>query len=199
MPPSSRPTDERSPCDAAPHNRLGFAYQVAFVRVLGRFPQQAPLEIDGEILRFRGHAVWGPTPRRSTSTPAGSRRSPEHQQRIGEYLRLHTVGHRRRRTAGAVPRGRGVAARADRLAGWRGRAPGSATSTFSRRPIRCCAARSGLPGTRPGRLLTERMAERLSAPMRDRLDALIAVDDDQPHSPLNRIKGAGARRTRRAT
>ena len=35
-----------------PHNRLGFAYQVAFVRVLGRFPQQAPLEIDREILRF---------------------------------------------------------------------------------------------------------------------------------------------------
>ena len=34
------------------HNQLGFAYQVAFVRVLGRFPQQAPLEIDGEILRF---------------------------------------------------------------------------------------------------------------------------------------------------
>ena len=34
------------------HNRLGFAYQVAFVRVLGRFPQQEPLEIDGEILRF---------------------------------------------------------------------------------------------------------------------------------------------------
>ena len=32
-----------------PHNRLGFAYQVAFVRVLGRFPQQAPVEIDGEI------------------------------------------------------------------------------------------------------------------------------------------------------
>ena len=28
-----------------PHNRLGFAYQVAFVRVLGRFPQQTPLEI----------------------------------------------------------------------------------------------------------------------------------------------------------
>ena len=26
------------------HNRLGFAYQVAFVRVLGRFPQQEPLE-----------------------------------------------------------------------------------------------------------------------------------------------------------
>ncbi len=32
-------------------------------------------------------------------------------------------------------------------------------------------------------LLTQRMAERLSAPMREGL-----VDDDQPHSPLNRIK-----------
>lgn len=33
-------------------NRLGFAYQIAFVRVLGRFPRQQPLEVDGEILRF---------------------------------------------------------------------------------------------------------------------------------------------------
>ena len=36
------------------------------------------------------------------------------------------------------------------------------------------------------------MAERLSAPMRDRLDALIAVDDNQPHSPLNRIKASSS-------
>ena len=42
-----------------PHNRLGFAYQVAFVRVLGRFPQQAPLEIDGEILRFAALQLGG--------------------------------------------------------------------------------------------------------------------------------------------
>ena len=41
-------------------------------------------------------------------------------------------------------------------------------------------------------LLTQRMAERLSAPMRDRLDALIAVDDDQPHSSLNRIKASSS-------
>ena len=37
-------------------------------------------------------------------------------------------------------------------------------------------------------LLTQRMAERLSAPMRDRLDELVAVGDDQPHSPLHGIK-----------
>ena len=41
-------------------------------------------------------------------------------------------------------------------------------------------------------LLTQRMAARLSAPMRERLDALIAVDDDQPHSPLNRIKASSS-------
>ena len=41
-------------------------------------------------------------------------------------------------------------------------------------------------------LLTQRMAERLSAPMREGLDALVAVDDDQPHSPLNRIKASSS-------
>jgi len=28
-----------------PHNRLGFAYQLAFVRVHNRFPAQDPLEV----------------------------------------------------------------------------------------------------------------------------------------------------------
>ena len=36
------------------------------------------------------------------------------------------------------------------------------------------------------------MAERLSAPMRNRLDALVAVVDDQPHSPLHRIKASSS-------
>ena len=69
------------------HNRLGFAYQVAFVRVLGRFPQQAPLEIDGEILRFAALQTWGPTPRRSTPMPAGSRRSPSISSASVEHLK----------------------------------------------------------------------------------------------------------------
>ena len=37
-------------------------------------------------------------------------------------------------------------------------------------------------------LLTQRMAEHLSASMRDRLDALVDVGDDDPRSPLHRIK-----------
>ena len=32
-----------------PHNRLGFAYQVAFVRLFNRFPEQQPFEVLHEL------------------------------------------------------------------------------------------------------------------------------------------------------
>jgi hypothetical protein len=35
-----------------PHNRLGFAYQVAFVRLFNRFPQQQPFELIEELVCF---------------------------------------------------------------------------------------------------------------------------------------------------
>ena len=34
------------------HNRLGFAYQVGFVRLFHRFPAQQPLEVYDELLHF---------------------------------------------------------------------------------------------------------------------------------------------------
>jgi len=34
------------------YNRLGYAYQLAFVRLANRFPAQQPLEIDGELLTY---------------------------------------------------------------------------------------------------------------------------------------------------
>ena len=34
------------------HNRLGFAYQIGFVRLFSRFPAQQPLEICDELLTF---------------------------------------------------------------------------------------------------------------------------------------------------
>ena len=77
------------------HNRLGFAYQVAFVRVLGRFPQRAPLEIDGEILRFAalqlGASVtaWGPLTRRASArTP----RSAEYSDPSASVQRWPPLG-----------------------------------------------------------------------------------------------------------
>jgi Domain of unknown function (DUF4158) len=35
-----------------PYNRLGFAYQVAFVRLFDRFPQQQPFELFEELVCF---------------------------------------------------------------------------------------------------------------------------------------------------
>ena len=173
-----------------PHNRLGFAYQVAFVRVLGRFPQQAPLEIDGEILRFAAlqlgadaEAIHAYAVRQQTVS--------EHQQRIGEYLRLRTwdtaAGERLARfledEALRIERTASLLARA-RV--WlRGEHVLAPSDSVLRRAI-------GAARNKARTLLTERMAERLSAPMRDRLDALIAVDDDQPHSPLNHIKASSS-------
>ena len=173
-----------------PHNRLGFAYQVAFVRVLGRFPQQAPLEIDGEILRFAAlqlgadaEAIHAYAVRQQTVS--------EHQQRIGEYLRLRTwdtaAGERLARfledEALRIERTASLLARA-RV--WlRGEHVLAPSDSVLRRAI-------GAARNKARTLLTQRMAERLSAPMRDRLDALIAVDDDQPHSPLNLIKASSS-------
>jgi hypothetical protein len=36
------------------NNRLGFAYQLAFVRLVHRFPEQQPLEIVDELLLYVG-------------------------------------------------------------------------------------------------------------------------------------------------
>src|SRR5216683_5110878 len=34
------------------HNRLGFAYQVSFVRLLNRFPREQPFEVLDELVSF---------------------------------------------------------------------------------------------------------------------------------------------------
>jgi hypothetical protein len=43
--------DEAAKC-RRDHNRLGFAYQIGFVRLFSRFPTQQPLEICDELLTF---------------------------------------------------------------------------------------------------------------------------------------------------
>ena len=57
------------------------------MRVLGRFPQQTPLEIDGEILGFAALQLGADA--ETIHAYAGRQQTvSEHQQRIGEYLRL---------------------------------------------------------------------------------------------------------------
>jgi hypothetical protein len=69
------------------HNRLGFAYQVGFVRLFSRFPAQQPLEICDELLSFvalqlniDATQIEGYAARQHTVS--------DHQASIRDYLKL---------------------------------------------------------------------------------------------------------------
>src|SRR5689334_1234123 len=69
------------------HNRLGFAYQVGFVRLFSRFPAQPPLEICDELLSFvalqlnlDAAQIDGYAARQHTVS--------DHQASIRDYLKL---------------------------------------------------------------------------------------------------------------
>jgi hypothetical protein len=70
-----------------PHNRLGFAYWVAFVRLFDRFPQQQPFELLDELVCFSAGQLGldaGLIELYRKQQPTIS----EHQQTIADYLRL---------------------------------------------------------------------------------------------------------------
>ena len=73
------------------HNRLGFAYQIGFVRLFHRFPAQQPFEICQELLNFVALQL-------QLDASLGeiyAARQPtvsEHQTRIREYLGLIPFG-----------------------------------------------------------------------------------------------------------
>ena len=179
------------PSGDRPHSRLGFAYQIAFVRVLGRFPRQAPLEIDGEILRFTAlqlrlspDMIHAYAERRQTIS--------EHQLRIRGYLRLRpfdataadqldqfleSEALRLDRSAALLARGRAWL-REQRIL-----APADYVLRRAVSPARQ-KARAGL---------MDRMLGCLSESMRERLDALVAVSKDESFSALNRIKTTSPR------
>ena len=69
------------------YNRLGFAYQIGFVRLFGRFPDQQPLEVCDELLSFVAMqlnidvaSLEGYAARQHTVS--------DHQARIRDYLKL---------------------------------------------------------------------------------------------------------------
>ena len=173
------------------HNRLGFAYQIAFVRVLGRFPRQAPLEIDGEILRFTAlqlrlspETIHAYAERRQTVS--------EHQQRIRDYLGLRSFD-----TAAGYGLDQfleGEALRLDRSAALLARGRTWLQEQRILAPADYTLRRAiGSARQKARTVLMNRMMACLSLPMRERLDALVAVAEDDPFSALNRIKTAPSR------
>jgi Domain of unknown function (DUF4158) len=73
------------------YNRLGFAYQIAFVRLTNRFPAQHPFEVVDELLAFTG-AQLGIDPDRIDWYCQRQQTISEHQIRIRDYLRLRPFG-----------------------------------------------------------------------------------------------------------
>ena len=69
------------------HNRLGFGYQLAFVRLLNRFPTQIPFEVINDILAYVSIQLNIP----SEKLDAYNQRQPtisNHQETIRKYLGL---------------------------------------------------------------------------------------------------------------
>jgi TnpA family transposase len=75
------------------HNRLGFAYQVGFVRLFHRFPAQQPLEVCDELLNFVALQL-GIAEARIADYAPWQHTASEHQGRIREYLGLTVYGPR---------------------------------------------------------------------------------------------------------
>jgi TnpA family transposase len=69
------------------HNRLGFAYQIGFVRLFHRFPAQQPLEICDELLNFVALQLGIEETQIADYAP-WQHTASEHQDRIREFLRL---------------------------------------------------------------------------------------------------------------
>ena len=75
----------------AGYNRLGFAYQIGFVRLLNRFPIQHPFEILSDLLTFASVQLQIDP----SVIIQYQRRQPtlsEHQERIRNYLKLSKFG-----------------------------------------------------------------------------------------------------------
>lgn len=74
------------------YNRLGFAYQIGFVRLFGRFPDQQPLEVCDELLSFVAMQL-NIDASRLEEYAARQPTVSDHQARIRDYLKLAVFDH----------------------------------------------------------------------------------------------------------
>jgi TnpA family transposase len=74
-----------------PHNRLGFAYQVGFIRLFNRLPRQQPFEVVDELVSLSA-AQLGFDARLIELYRKRQPTISEHQQIITDYLGLHHFG-----------------------------------------------------------------------------------------------------------
>ncbi len=169
------------------HNRLGFAYQIAFVRLMGRFPKQDPLEIEETILNFAAlqfdlcsQTIDRYKTRRQTIS--------EHQQRIRTYLGLRLFNETAEQELSAYIAQEAL--RLDRLASLTVKAHQWLETHRFLMPADYAIRRIAQAERRKAReTLCEHMMQQLSPTMRATLDALLVTKgDDALFSALQRIK-----------
>jgi len=73
------------------HNRLGFAYQLSFIRLVNRFPGQQPLEIISELLSLVGNHL-NIDPSLISEYDKRQATVSEHQFKIRGYLKKNDLG-----------------------------------------------------------------------------------------------------------
>jgi len=85
------------------HNRLGFAYQLGFLRLTGRFPAQQPLELLDDLLGFVAHEV-ALDPALIQDYAQRRQTVSEHQQFLTLYLGFRPFGPAERDALGRFVR-----------------------------------------------------------------------------------------------
>ena len=168
------------------HNRLGFAYQMAFVRVVGRFPQQEPLEIDDDILRFIALQL--------SSDPADihaykSRRQTiaDHQHMIQAHLDLRPFDAAAARDLGVFLEG--AAGRLDRTSSLLAQARSWLRESQILAPAESSLRRAVGSARQAARTaMATRLMDTLPASRQQDLDQLLHRKDDTAFSPLSDIK-----------
>ena len=80
------------PPNRRPHNRIGFAYQIGFVRLKNRFPIQQPFEIIPDLATYAGVQLKI-EPDEIHKYALRQQTISEHQIRIRQYLNLKELVH----------------------------------------------------------------------------------------------------------
>ena len=168
------------------HNQLGFAYQVGFVRLLNRFPQQEPFEVLDELVLFTGVQL-GVDSRLIEEYRRRRQTISEHQQRIMRYRGLrHFAAEERTRLEAFV---RDAASRLEHTSSLHTRAEEFLAEQRILRPGEAALARLvGEQRQRARDHIVDRVAASVSGAMASRIDTLLVVRDGESVSPLHAIK-----------
>ncbi len=166
------------------HNRLGFAYQLAFVRSLNRFPAQDPFEIDEDVLTFASVQLrmdiqdgWQYGGRQKTVS--------EHQDAIRDYLGLHPFNTATAEIEDFLFK---EACQLEQMAALNTRLKAFLRTHHILEPSQDTMDRLIQTQRESARnSIYNKLSDRLSIEGRQRLDGLLATDD-AAYSPLHHLK-----------